>query len=212
MGDPDLNQPGQALASRSHLVVQDIFLTETAYLADVVLPASAWPEKTGTASNTDRMVQMGRRALNPPGDARPDLFEPTWEYDPQVGKSITGGVVYRGKKLPDLVGKYVYADYVSGKIWALKYDEATGKVVSNEKITIRIPAGVSIGLIICKLVRFFVPLKTTCSMKWEIPATLSVSCFEPTSTHSPTQADVAPSTFSLMTRSPFSSCSRGRRP
>ena len=51
-------------------MVQDIFLTETAWLADVVLPASAWPEKTGTASNTDRMVQMGRRALNPPGDAR----------------------------------------------------------------------------------------------------------------------------------------------
>ncbi len=55
-------------------MVQDIFLTETAWLADVVLPASAWPEKTGTATNTDRMVQIGRRALNPPGDARPDLW------------------------------------------------------------------------------------------------------------------------------------------
>jgi len=57
-----------------HLVVQDIFLTETAWLADVVLPASAWPEKTGTVSNTDRTVQMGRQALQPPGDARPDLW------------------------------------------------------------------------------------------------------------------------------------------
>ena len=74
MSDPDLNHARHALASLSHLVVQDIFLTETAWLADVVLPASAWPEKTGTASNTDRMVQMGRRALNPPGDARPDLW------------------------------------------------------------------------------------------------------------------------------------------
>ena len=57
-----------------HLVVQDIFMTETAWLADVVLPASAWPEKTGTVSNTDRMVQLGRRALDPPGDAQPDLW------------------------------------------------------------------------------------------------------------------------------------------
>jgi len=54
--------------------VQDIFMTETAWLADVVLPATAWPEKTGTVSNTDRMVQMGRRAIDPPGDARPDLW------------------------------------------------------------------------------------------------------------------------------------------
>ncbi|MBH2043930.1 MAG: molybdopterin-dependent oxidoreductase [Comamonadaceae bacterium] len=74
MSDPDLNHARHALASLSHLVVQDIFLTETAWLADVVLPASAWPEKTGTASNTDRMVQRGRRALRPPGDARPDLW------------------------------------------------------------------------------------------------------------------------------------------
>ena len=74
MSDPDLNHARHALASLEHLVVQDIFMTETALLADVVLPASAWPEKTGTASNTDRMVQMGRRAVNPPGDARPDLW------------------------------------------------------------------------------------------------------------------------------------------
>ena len=74
MSDPDLNHARHALASLSHLVVQDIFLTETAWLADVVLPASAWPEKTGSVSNTDRMVQMGRRALTPPGDARPDLW------------------------------------------------------------------------------------------------------------------------------------------
>ena len=55
-------------------MVQDIFMTETAWLADVVLPASAWPEKTGTVSNTDRMVQLGRQALDPPGDARADLW------------------------------------------------------------------------------------------------------------------------------------------
>jgi formate dehydrogenase major subunit len=74
MSDPDLNHARHALASLQHLVVQDIFLTETAWLADVVLPASAWPEKTGTVSNTDRTVQMGREAVLPPGDAKPDLW------------------------------------------------------------------------------------------------------------------------------------------
>ncbi len=74
MSDPDLNHARHALASLEHLVVQDIFMTETAWLADVVLPASAWPEKTGTVSNTDRMVQLGKRALDPPGDARQDLW------------------------------------------------------------------------------------------------------------------------------------------
>jgi formate dehydrogenase major subunit len=74
MSDPDLNHARHALASLDLLVVQDIFMTETALLADVVLPASAWPEKVGTASNTDRMVQMGKKAINPPGDAKPDLW------------------------------------------------------------------------------------------------------------------------------------------
>ena len=74
MSDPDLNHARHALASLKHLVVQDIFLTETAWLADVVLPASAWPEKAGTVSNTDRTVQMGRPALQPPGGAKPDLW------------------------------------------------------------------------------------------------------------------------------------------
>jgi formate dehydrogenase major subunit len=74
MSDPNAHHAREGLAKLEHLVVQDIFLTETAYLADVVLPASAWPEKTGTVTNTDRMVQMGRRALEMPGDARQDLW------------------------------------------------------------------------------------------------------------------------------------------
>jgi formate dehydrogenase major subunit len=74
MSDPDLNHARHALASLKHLVVQDIFMTETAWLADVVLPATAWPEKTGTASNTDRMVQLGLQAIDPPGQARADLW------------------------------------------------------------------------------------------------------------------------------------------
>jgi len=74
MSDPDLNHARHALASLDHLVVQDIFMTETAWLADVVLPATAWPEKTGTVTNTDRMVQMGRQAVEPPGQAKADLW------------------------------------------------------------------------------------------------------------------------------------------
>ena len=74
MSDPDANHAREALAALEHLVVQDIFLTETAYLADVILPASAFPEKDGSFTNTDRLVQMGRKAINPPGDARQDLW------------------------------------------------------------------------------------------------------------------------------------------
>ena len=74
MSDPDLNHARHALASLDHLVVQDIFMTETAWLADVVLPATAWPEKDGTVSNTDRMVQLGKKAIDPPGQAKPDLW------------------------------------------------------------------------------------------------------------------------------------------
>jgi formate dehydrogenase major subunit len=74
MSDPDANHAREALAKLDHLVVQDIFLTETACLADVVFPASAFPEKTGTFTNTDRLVQLGRQAVNPPGEARQDLW------------------------------------------------------------------------------------------------------------------------------------------
>jgi formate dehydrogenase major subunit len=74
MSDPDANHARQALAALEHLVVQDIFLTETAYLADVILPAGAFAEKTGSFTNTDRLVQMGRQAIDPPGDARQDLW------------------------------------------------------------------------------------------------------------------------------------------
>ncbi len=74
MSDPDANHARESLAALDHLVVQDIFLTETAYLADVILPASAFPEKTGSFTNTDRLVQMGRQAVNPPGDAKQDLW------------------------------------------------------------------------------------------------------------------------------------------
>jgi formate dehydrogenase major subunit len=74
MSDPNQNHAREALAMLEHLVVQDIFLTETAGFADVILPASAFPEKTGTFTNTDRRVQLGRQAIDPPGEARQDLW------------------------------------------------------------------------------------------------------------------------------------------
>jgi formate dehydrogenase major subunit len=74
MSDPDLQHAREALAMLEHLVVQDIFLTETAFHADVVLPASAFPEKTGTFTNTDRRVQLARIAVPMPGDARQDWW------------------------------------------------------------------------------------------------------------------------------------------
>ena len=74
MSDPDANHARAALARLDHLVVQDIFLTETAALADVVLPASAFAEKSGSFTNTDRLVQLARQVVAPPGEARQDLW------------------------------------------------------------------------------------------------------------------------------------------
>jgi formate dehydrogenase major subunit len=72
MSDPDVTHARAALARLEHFVVQDIFLTETAMFADVVLPAAAFYEKSGTVTNTNRQVQMGRPAVDPPGQARAD--------------------------------------------------------------------------------------------------------------------------------------------
>lgn len=76
-----------------------------------------WSVREGTKS-------FGRTAA-PAG-----TIDPVWEYDHQVGKSITGGCVYRGKEIPQLDGSYLYADYISGKLWALRLDDATGAVTN----------------------------------------------------------------------------------
>ncbi|RWP20177.1 MAG: formate dehydrogenase subunit alpha [Mesorhizobium sp.] len=83
MSDPDQTHARQALAMLDHLVVQDIFLTETAWHADVVLPASAHAEKLGTYTNTNRQVQIGRPALDMPGEARQD-----WELIVELARRI----------------------------------------------------------------------------------------------------------------------------
>ena len=74
MSDPDLQHARGALAMLDHLVVQDLFVTETAFHADVILPASAFAEKEGSFTNTDRRVQLARQVIKPPGDARQDLW------------------------------------------------------------------------------------------------------------------------------------------
>ena len=83
MSDPDQHHARLALAKLEHLVVQDIFITETANFADVILPAAAWPEKTGTVTNTNRQVQMGRPVLRPPGAARED-----WAITTALAKAL----------------------------------------------------------------------------------------------------------------------------
>jgi formate dehydrogenase major subunit len=91
MSDPDLNHAREALARLEHLVVQDLFLTETAFHADVVLPASAFAEKTGTFTNTDRRVQLARPVVASPGDARQD-----WWIIQEVARRVGLDWNYRG--------------------------------------------------------------------------------------------------------------------
>ena len=71
LSDPNINKVRKALSALDFLVVQDIFLTETAEFADVILPATSYLEKDGTYTNTDRRVQLGRKVMDPPGQARP---------------------------------------------------------------------------------------------------------------------------------------------
>jgi len=89
MSDPDVEHARDALAKLKHLVVQDIFITETANYADVILPASAFAEKSGTVTNTNRQVQMGRPAVAPPGEARED-----WWIEVELAKRLGLGWTY----------------------------------------------------------------------------------------------------------------------
>jgi formate dehydrogenase major subunit len=106
MSDPDQNHARKGLAALDHLVVQDIFLTETAWHADVVLPASAHAEKWGTFTNTNRQVQIGRPVVAPPGDARQD-----WKLLQELARRLGLGWTYNevgdvfaemGKVMPSL--------------------------------------------------------------------------------------------------------------
>ncbi len=89
LSDPNINKVRKALSALEFLVVQDIFLTETAEFADVILPASSYLEKDGTYTNTDRRVQLGRKVLDPPGQARVD-----WEIVQDIANRIGLGWSY----------------------------------------------------------------------------------------------------------------------
>jgi formate dehydrogenase major subunit len=89
LSDPNINKVRKALSKLDFLVVQDIFLTETAEFADVILPASSYLEKDGTYTNTDRRVQLGRKVLDTPGQARVD-----WEVVQDVANRIGLGWHY----------------------------------------------------------------------------------------------------------------------
>ena len=90
MSDPDVEHARDALPKLDHLVVQDIFITETANFADVILPASAFAEKSGTVTNTNRQVQMGRPAVPPPGEAKED-----WWIEVELAKRLGLGWDYQ---------------------------------------------------------------------------------------------------------------------
>lgn len=83
MSDPDVEHARDALAKLKHLIVQDIFITETANYADVILPAAAFAEKSGTVTNTNRQVQMARPAIVPPGEAKAD-----WWIEVELAKRV----------------------------------------------------------------------------------------------------------------------------
>ena len=123
LSDPNINKVRKALAALDFLVVQDIFLTETAEFADVILPASSYLEKDGTYTNTDRRVQLGRKVLDPPGQARVD-----WEVVQDIANRIGLGWNYTSARdvFEEIVS--VMASYTN-----LSYDNLglTGKLYPN---------------------------------------------------------------------------------
>ncbi len=109
--------------------------TGTGWIADV--GQNLWEEINilQSGGNYGWNLREAAHKFGPEGsEARDDLIDPIWEYYHNVGKSITGWRVYRGKKLPGLVGYYLYGDYVTGKYWALKYDSEKKKAVANRPI------------------------------------------------------------------------------
>nr|MBA3719908.1 formate dehydrogenase subunit alpha [Nocardioidaceae bacterium] len=93
LSDPNINKVRKALSALDFLVVQDIFITETAEFADVILPATSYLEKDGTYTNTDRRVQLGRKVLDPPGQARPD-----WEITVEIANRLGLGWSYESPR------------------------------------------------------------------------------------------------------------------
>jgi len=121
-------------------------LTGTCWAADV--GQDIWEEINliTRGGNYGWKLREGMHRFRPEGSLPdPKLIEPIWEYHHDIGRSITGGFVYRGKEVPELEGHYVYGDYVSGRIWALKYDEKSKRVVANRPIAGNVAPVVSFG-------------------------------------------------------------------
>ena len=124
LSDPNINKVRKALSQLDFLVVQDIFLTETGEFADVILPATSYLEKDGTYTNTDRRVQLGRKVLDPPGQARDD-----WRVIQEVAQRIGLDWDYRSPR-------EVFEEIVSlmPSYRNLSYDNlgGTGKLYPND--------------------------------------------------------------------------------
>ncbi len=105
VSDPDTNHVRECMEKGEFLVVEDIFLTETAQMAHVVLPAASWAEKSGTFTNTERRVQMVNPAVRPPGQARPD-----WEILSDLANRFLEGEI--GQYI-DRSAPYASWDYLS---------------------------------------------------------------------------------------------------
>ena len=123
LSDPNINKVRKALSALDFLVVQDIFVTETAEFADVILPATSYLEKDGTYTNTDRRVQLGRKVLDPPGQARSD-----WEITQEIANRLGLGWSYESPRevFEEMVG--LMPSYAN-----LSYDNlgSTGKLYPN---------------------------------------------------------------------------------
>jgi formate dehydrogenase major subunit len=124
LSDPNINKVRQALANLEFLAVQDIFLTETAEFADVILPATSFFEKTGTYTNTDRRVQIGRQVIEPPGQARLD-----WQVICELATRMGHPLRYDGPEaifaeMASLTTSYRGLDYAAlghaGKLWPIE--------------------------------------------------------------------------------------------
>lgn len=121
LSDPNINKVRKALSNLDFLVVQDIFLTETAEFADVILPASSYLEKEGTYTNTDRRVQLGRPVLDPPGEARLD-----WQIVQEISTRIGYPMQYENtaeifEEMAGLTSSYATLRHENlgpfGKLW-----------------------------------------------------------------------------------------------
>jgi formate dehydrogenase major subunit len=133
LSDPNINKVRKALANLEFLVVQDIFLTETAEFADVILPASSFAEKEGTYTNTDRRVQLGRKAIDSPGQARPD-----WQIICDISTRMGYPMPYRSPEevfnelaslSPNLAGLSYDKLGTTGELWPCTDPDKPGESV-----------------------------------------------------------------------------------